>query len=90
MVYIALDDTLSMELAEVFLEFWLRIKAKHVAILGCGLVILENYISMRVVAHIYWLHMFKRSRVVASDVANLVLRIRIVIRRENSNWRYRC
>jgi len=42
MVYNASDDTLSMELVETFLEFSLRMEGKHMAIPGCGLVILEN------------------------------------------------
>jgi len=31
-----------MELAKAFLELWLGMEGKHVAIPGCGLVILEN------------------------------------------------
>ena len=42
MFYNALDDTLSAELVEAFLELWLEKDDKHVAIPSCGLVILEN------------------------------------------------
>jgi len=44
---------------------------------------------MRVVARIGWLHLNRQSRVVVGDVANLVLRIQIVVRIGNSTWRHR-
>ncbi|QCE06399.1 hypothetical protein DEO72_LG9g1411 [Vigna unguiculata] len=34
--------TLTMELVEAFLELWIGIEDKHIAISGCGLMILEN------------------------------------------------
>ena len=40
-------------------------------------------------AHTDGLHLIRRSQVVASDVANLVLKVRIVVRIGNSTWRYR-
>jgi len=45
-VYNALDDTLSVELVEAFIELWLGMEGKHMAIPGCGLVILETCASM--------------------------------------------
>jgi len=41
--YVALDDTLSMELVEAFLGLWLKMEDNHMTILGSGLVILEKW-----------------------------------------------
>jgi len=57
-----------------------------VAISGCGLVILVTRVSMQVVARMNFLHLIRQSQVVASDVVNLVSRVRIVNRIENSTW----
>jgi len=67
-LYLALDDNLNMELTETFLELWLGMGGKYVAILSSGLVILENrceYASCGSyeLAPIDW-----QSWVVASDV----------------------
>jgi len=45
-------------------------------------------VSVRVVARTDGLHLIGQPQVVASDVANLVLRVRIVARIGNSTWRY--
>jgi len=44
---------------------------------GCGPVILVSDVSMRVVSHMDGLHLIRQSWVVASDVANLMLRIEL-------------
>ena len=97
MVYKALNDGLSMEFAETFLELWLiraflelwvEMEGKHVGILGCGLVILVTSVSLRGVAHKDSLHLIGQSQVVASGVANLMSRVEIVVCIGNSTWRY--
>jgi len=40
-----------------FLAMWLGIEGKHVVIPGCGLVILETGVSVRVVARTDGLHL---------------------------------
>ena len=57
MVYIALDDTLSMELVKAFIELWLKMQGKHVVITGSGHVNQKTGGSMRVVARMGWLHL---------------------------------
>jgi len=93
MIYNAQDGTSGMESVEAFLELWLemtflelwlRMESKHVAILGYGLLILVTSVSVRVVAHMEGLHLIGQSQVVANGVANLVSRVRIVVRIENS------
>ena len=54
------------------------------AIPGCGLVILVTSVSLQVVTRTDGLHLIRQSQVVASDVANLVSRVRIVFRIGNS------
>jgi len=87
-VYKALDDALSMELVEVFLELWLRMtflelwlgmEGKHVAIPSCGLVILVTGVSMRVVGRMDSHHMKRQSWVMANDDINVMSRIRIMV-----------
>jgi len=85
--------TLSMRLAETFLELWLvmtflelwlGLEGKYVVVLDCGLMILVTDVSMQVMARVDGLHLIRQSQIVASDVANLVSRVRIVIRIRNS------
>jgi len=59
-------------------------KGKHVVIPSYGLVILVTSVSMRVVTHMDGLHLIRQSRVTANDVANLVLRVWVVVRIGNS------
>jgi len=59
-VYNAFNDALSMDLAEVFLELWLKMEGKHVAIPGYGLVILETGVSIQVVARMNVLHLIRQ------------------------------
>jgi len=56
-----------------FLELWLKMEGKDVAIPGGGLVILVTSMSVQVVAHTDGLHLLRQSRVEASDVVNLSL-----------------
>jgi len=53
-------------------------------ILGCGLVILVTSVSVRVVAYTNSLYLIGQPRVVASDVVNLVSRVRTVVHIRNS------
>jgi len=58
------------------LVLWLEMEGKHV-VTGVG---------VWVVARTDGLHLIRQPRVLANDVANLVLRVRIVIRIGNSTW----
>jgi len=83
-----------MDFAGVFLELWLRMtslklwlrmEGKHEVFLELWLGMTDGTnVSVRVVAHTDGIHLIEQPRVVASDVANLVSIVRIVVCIRNS------
>jgi len=79
---------LELCLKMTFLELWLRMEGKTRGDTELWCVLLVTVVSMQVVARMDGLHLIRQSRVMASDIANLVSKVRIVVHIRNSTWRY--